>query len=642
MTHKFALVSLVGLGLTAASLAHAEETELDEIVISAGRLPVEEEKVGRAYTVITSEELERSQTRYLADALRSVTGLAVSRTGSHGGRTQVRIRGSEANHVLVLIDGVEVAATSSGEFDFGGLQVANIERIEVLRGPQSALYGSNATSGIIHIITKGGERGERNTTVQTEIGSDGTALANLGLSGGNERLDYAFSGAFRRNDGFNISDFGSEKDGDRNLTLNSKVRADITDDLQFDANIRYVNRRSETDDQDFSWPYTSTQGLVIDSDGYTKTREFYAGAGLTWSLLDGQFVQKLRGEYTNLETRGLASSSEYGDDGERLHLGYQGTVFFDTPDFANAKHSLTGAAEWERETYKNAYPTYTSQEGTKERDLYGFAIEYQGEFWDSLFLNSALRYDKNDAFDDAITFSTGLAYVIEETGTRLHSSVGTGVTNPTFFEQFGYIPSMFTGNENLKPEKNFGWDIGVEQKLFDERLTVDVTYFNERLTDEIYTAYAADFTATPANMGGVSKRQGIELSASLAVTDSLQVKATYTYLDATDPDGDIEVRRPKHSGSVNVTQSFQEGRGHFFIDAIFNGEMEDNEYIYSNSIDRVTLDDYVLVNIGADYQLTDTFTVYGRIENLFDVEYEEVYGYNTAGITGFVGMKASF
>ncbi len=618
------------------------EIQLQELVVSAGRTPVAAEKVGRAHTVLAGEELEKSQTRYVADALRRVPGLAVSRTGSFGGLTQVRVRGAEGNHVLVLIDGVEVSASSNGEFDFGSLQVADIDRIEVLRGPQSALYGSNATAGVIQIFTKGGIRNGYKVTGRTETGTDKTVLGNVLLQGGGQDFDVSLSGAVRRTDGFNISDFGSEKDGDRNVTLNGKTRWDITEKLQLDANLRFVDRKSDTDDQDFAFPPTPTQGLVIDTPSSTKTQELYGGAGLTWALFDDRFVQNIRGEYTDVERRGLTTNGRSGNDDDRVHLSYQGTFSFKTPDLLNSAHSLTGAVEWERETFRNAFPTNPSQTAKQERDLQGYVAEYRGEFYDRVFLSGAVRFDQNDAFEDTVTYSTSAAYLFRETGTRLHASIGTGVTNPTFFEQFGFVPARFVGNPGLSPEENFGWDIGVEQRLFDGRVVFDVTYFNERLKDEIQTQFLPGFATTPVNLPGTSKRQGVEVSVGFEVLEDLFAKASYTYLDANEPSGLEEVRRPRHTASLNLTYGFNEGRGNLFVDAVYNGRTQDLEFISATPQTRVTLDEYFLVNVGADYQVTDNLQLFGRIENLLDQDYEEIFSFNTPGINAYAGLKVTF
>ena len=370
---------LAGGSFVSGAKAQEEEaySDLEEIVVTAGRNPVAAEKVGRAHTVLTGEELEKTQTRYVADALRRVPGVSVSRTGSFGGLTQIRLRGSEANHVLVLIDGVEVAGTSNGEFDFGSLQVADIERIEVIRGPQSALYGSNAASGVIQIITKGGIRNAYRVTARSEVGTDKTLLGNVLVQGGGETFDVALSGAARGTEGFNISGYGSEKDGDRNVTLNGKARWDLTEDLHFDGSLRFVDRESDTDDQDFTWG-SSTYAEVIDTPSKVETRDVFGGGGLTWELFEDRFVQKFRGEISDLQNRGRNNNGHYGDDGTRYHVSYQGSWVFDAPEFWDSAHSLTGAAEWERETYRNVYPSSASQAATQSRDLLGYVAEYRG------------------------------------------------------------------------------------------------------------------------------------------------------------------------------------------------------------------------------------------------------------------------
>lgn len=640
MNKKNLVCSTAILALSAFSSAVSEEIKLDEIVVSAGRVPVEAEKVGRAFTVITSEEIEKSQTRYVADILRRVPGLAVSRTGSFGGLTQVRIRGSEGNHVLVLIDGVEVANTANGEFDFGTLQASNIDRIEVLRGPQSALYGSNATAGVIQIFTKGGLRNDYRVTAQSELGTDRTVLGSVAVQGGTEKMDFSLSSSFRRTDGFDISPVGDEDDGDENLTLNGRLNWDITEDLDLNLNLRYVNRDADTDVQDFT-PGSPTEGLAIDFAGYTKTQEIYGGVGLNWTTLDADLIHKLRAEITDVTSKSRGSSGFSGTEDNRYHVSYQGTYFFDTPTI-NADHSLTGAVEWEKETFQNRYPSNPSQRPEQSRNFYGLVAEYRGEFFDQLFVSGGLRYDRNDDFDDTYTFSTSAAYVIPQSRTRFHGSVGTGVTNPTFYEQFGFFPSSFQGNPNLKPEENFGWDIGVEQKFWNDRAVIDVTYFNERLEDEIATEFLPGFIATPVNLDGISKREGIEIAGSVNLTEALLMTASYTYLRAEQPDGLDEVRRPNHTGALGVNYTYAEGKGNLFADMNFNGAMEDNEFNSTTARTRVTLDRYVLFNIGADYQVSEKVKIYGRIENLFNEDYQEVYGFNTQGTTAFLGVKATF
>ncbi len=624
-------------------------TLLDRILVTDGLTPVEQEKSGRAFTVITGEQLEKNQIRYVADALRFVPGFSVSRTGSFGGMTQVRVRGAEANHLLVMVDGVEVSETSSGEFDFGSLLVDDIDRIEVLRGPQSTFWGSNATAGVVNIITRRGERDGFRATARSEVGTDGTALAAGSVSGGGENYDLAIAGAFRRTDGFNISDFGNEKDGDRNTTLNGSFTVDLTENLTLDGTLRYVDRKSDVDPQDFSTSgppnYTPgpDYGLVIDGDDWTATREFFGSVGATHVSLDGALTQKARFTGSDTHRDNFSDDQLSWNDGNRYNGTYQASYQFDTPGFLDANHQITGGYEWEQETFTPSHLTETF-----ERESNSLIAEYRGDFLDQFYVNAGIRRDFNQEFQDATTYTVSGAWKIPNTETRLHASVGTGVTNPTFFEQFGYIPSTFDGNPDLIPEESFGWDIGVEQGFFDRALIVDLTYFNQDLTNEIATIYLPpDYAVSmPINRDGKSKRQGVEVSATVDFFNGFTATATYTYVDATEQTEAggprlREVRRPIHSGSLTAAYLFYDNRARIFGEAVFNGEMEDNAYVPALA-PRVTLDPYTVVNIGGSFKFSDTFEGYGRIENVFDEEYEEIFGYNTQGRTAFLGVRGTF
>ena len=616
-------------------------TQLDQILVTDGLTPVAQEKSGRAFTVISGEELQRSQTRYVADALRQVPGFAVSRTGAHGGLTQVRVRGAEANHLKVLIDGVEVSETSSGEFDFGSLVVDDIDRIEVLRGPQSTFWGSNALAGVVNIITRRGERNGWSARTRSETGTDGTFLGGVAVSGGGDNYDVALSGLFRRNDGFDISGTGGEKDSDRNATVNGRFTVDLTPDFSVDGTLRYVNRRSELDPQDIAWG-SPTEGRVIDGDTETATREFFGSLGATHVALDGALTQRLRftGSDTFRENFDNGTVTSW-NDGNRYNGLYQATYAFATPGLLDAVHQVSGGYQWERETFR---PSHLSE--TFARTSNAFIGEYCGEFLGQFNLNLGLRHDRNDRFADATTYSVAGAWRIPDTGTRLHASVGTGVTNPTFFEQFGYVPATFRGNPNLRPERSFGWDVGVEQSFFGGVLVTDVTYFNQNLTHEIATVFDQNFVSSPVNRDGVSRRHGIEVSATVEVFNGFAARASYTYLHATEQTQAggprmREVRRPKHSGSLGVSYTFYDARARLFADLVFNGRMEDLAFVPSLP-PRVTLPAYTVVNVGGSFAVNDNLEIYGRVENLFDRNYQEVFGYGTQGRTAFIGVRGTF
>ncbi|MGI6854210.1 TonB-dependent receptor plug domain-containing protein [Mesorhizobium sp. 1B3] len=634
-----ALALTIGAGAQQAESDTDEALRLDTVLVTDGLTPIEQEKSGRAFTVISGKELEQRQIRYVADALRQVPGFAVSRTGSFGGPTQVRVRGTEANHLLVMIDGVEVSETSTGEFDFGSLLVDDIDRIEVLRGPQSAFWGSNAMAGVVNIITRRGERNSFSGSARVETGTDGTWLGGVSLSGGGETYDIALSGAFQNTGGFNVSDFGDERDGDRNATLNGRFAADLSDALSLDGTLRYVNRRSDLDPQDFN-PGSPTYGLVIDGSDETATRELFGSIGVTHVALDGALTQKARVTGGDMYRENVAEIGTSWSDGNRYTGVYQASYQFDTPGLLDASHQLTGGYEWQRETFT---PSHLDQ--TFDRSTNSFVGEYRGAFLDRFFLNAGLRRDLNDLFGDATTYSLSGAWKLTE-ATRLHASIGTGVTNPTFFEQFGYVPDSFVGNPNLDPEKSFGWDIGIEQRFFDGMLVADITYFNQDLTNEIAIVYGPDYTSSVVNRNGVSKRQGIEIGATLDLFNGFSANASYTYTKATEQmvaGGPrlAEIRRPEHSGSIGAAYRFHDDRARIFGEVAFNGEMEDLAYVPSLP-PRVTLASSTVVNVGGSFKFTEYLEAYGRVDNLLDADYEEVFGYNTQGLTAFFGLKGTF
>ncbi|EBV3599840.1 TonB-dependent receptor, partial [Salmonella enterica subsp. enterica serovar Virchow] len=387
-------------------------------------------------------------------------------------------------------------------------------------------------------------------------------------------------------------------------------------------------------------------GRVIDGNDYTATREFLGSLGATYVSLDGALTQKARftGSDTHRDNYASAKggSTSY-DDGNRYKGSYQASYQFDTPGLLGAKHQITGGYDWQRETFA---PSHLTQ--TFSRESNSLVGEYRGEFADQFYVNAAARHDFNDRFKDATTFSLSGAWKVPGTQSRLHASVGTGITNPTFFEQFGYIPATFVGNPNLKPEESFGWDIGLEQGFFDRRLVLDATYFNQDLTNEIATVYGGppNYPSTPINRGGKSKRQGVELSATVDLQNGFTATAMYTYTDATEQTAAggprvEEVRRPKHSGSLGVAYVFYDQRARVFADAVFNGRMEDVAFV-PGLPPRVSLDAYTVVNVGGSFKINDHLEAYGRVENVFDEKYQEVFGYSTPGRTAFAGLKGSF
>lgn len=606
--------------------------ELETITVSANLTPTPTKEVGSAVTIITREELEQRQIRFVADALRSVPGVAVSRSGSVGSLTQVRLRGSEANQTLVLIDGIEVAnPVGFAEFDFGNLLAQDIERIEVLRGPQSALYGSDAVGGVVNIITRKG-KGQTRGAAFVEGGARGTAAGGASLGGSTDRVDYFLSAGGLRTDGF--SQFaehlgGRERDGYRNLTAFGKLGVQALDNLRFDFVGRGTDYELETDDSS-AFPY--------DADSTTDGRQAFGRAQATLDLFDGMWQQKFGASHTDQSylnvsesypdsTPGFYETSDF--EGQKTKFDYQSSL---KVDGEAAGHVFVFGAEHEIEE-----ATSTFMPGDRRIEQSSLAGQYQLTLWDSLFLTGSVRGDFNDMFGDVVTYRGTGAYVFSETGTKIRGSWGTGIKNPTLFELYG-SSANFQGNPNLTPENAEGWDVGVDQAFFDDRLTVETTYFDQKIEDLI-----SGVGNSAINIEGKSNIHGVELGLSARVTDHLTVRAAYTWLDTEAPNGEELTRRPDHLASLDVNYVFLDGRATANLGVVYNGEQDDTFALppfYTS--ERVTLDSFWIVNVRGSYRLNDSAEIYGRVENVLDEEYEEIYGFGGAGRTAIIGMRTSF
>ncbi len=630
---RTAIVTALALSMNAPLVYAQSGTEeiVEEMVVVGSRLPTEEFKVGRAVTVLDEVEIQDLGYEYAADLFRFVPGVAVSRTGGYGGLTQLRLRGAEANHVLVLIDGIDVSAAGSGEFDFSSLLSADIERIEVLRGPQSGLYGSNALAGVISIHTRQPAEGLA-IDINLEGGDDDTQQGAVSLSGGNERVQGRLSFAQRKSE-FDLSSndavIGSEDDEDDNQTISGQLRAEITDALSVNLFGRRTERETETDGFDFSGG--PQQGLPIDNNSFSDTEDQTLGVAATLALADGRSISRLGLEQTDTEIDG----GSFGSEAERTQVRFDTTWEWAPAGDINQRTTLF--IQDEEESFRNLYPFDPSQAPTQKRDLLGYGIEHRVEIGEALFVNGTLRQDDNDDFDDETTYSVDIAYLVNDGRTRLHASYGSGVTNPTFFEQFGFVPGTFVGNPDLKPEQSKGWDAGIEHTFWNDQLTLDLTYFDADLKDEIQS-----FFPSVINLDGDSERQGVELSAVYQLGENTSITANYTYTDADEPGGE-EVRRPEHTGSLSAAHDFLDGRLRIAGNVAFNGEQLDNDFrnFFVNGFvtEQTELDSYTLVNANASYNVTEDLQIYVRLENVFDEDYEPVLGYAAPGRTAYAGVR---
>ncbi len=611
----FMLLSLVIAG---AAAAHADD-DLPAIVVTPYYVPTAISRAGTAITVITHDQIAQSNAGSVAQLLRSVPGLSVTESGGVGSSTTVSIRGAEPDHTLVLIDGVRVnePAASSGGFDFSQLTLTNIDRIEIVRGPQSALYGSDAMGGVINIITKKAANGESRSSVTAQGGSYGTESVSGSMSQSAGAFSLAASGTWFNTTGF--SRIGSrdhdEPDGAEKWAGTVSGSIDGGDGVRLDFGVDGYNETSAFDetgnpDADSS----QTRNLV---NGYTK---------LSFPSLDGwlhnsinlfamsdsrhvidDFSTPGNPDFEVTDFHGSDVGAEYQGD---FTLGSNGTFLFGTR-VEQESGTVTG---------------FTPFSGT--RDLFALYSLYQWNVGERLHLSFGGRYDGEVDGQGFLTGRMTAVYDISETETRVHASIGTGAKRPTFYEL--YAP--FYGNPDLEDETSWGADLGVDQTLFDGRLTLSATAFYNRFRNLIdfnppsYVAVNVDNADTA----------GAELSGTAnIIPGKLSATATYTYLYSRNLENGLPLsRRPRNSGTLGLTYTGID-RLSATLAATFVGERTNDPNA------TIWLPGYTRVDLNVDYQLNDHVTVFGRIVNLFNATYQDPYGYNTSGLAVYAGLTAT-
>ncbi|WP_285711800.1 TonB-dependent receptor plug domain-containing protein [Erythrobacter oryzae] len=602
------------------------------ILVSAARdAAIPREDYTGSATALTADDLDRRQTRDIADVLRDVPGVAVAGVA---GQTQIRLRGSEANHVLVLVDGIEVSDPFAGEFDIGTLQAEPGARLEVLRGAQSALYGPDAIGGVVAYQSASGDS-LPGFAARLEGGTQGTVngAARYGASG--IGWDAALSAVVVSTDGQPNARGGTRDIGRDSYTLAGKGSVELTDTLTLRAAARFIRTEGQTNDSDFDRT-SPTFGFIIDSPGTGFTNEaIYALVGARLDTLEGRWTHDLSAQIADVEreTFGPFGQSS-GSEGDRVKASYV-SAFEITP-----AHRVTFAADYEVEGFRNAFAGSGGFTTRREIEQVGLVGEYRysGEAFD---LTAALRHDINDLFQDATTFRVGAGYSLTGT-TRLRAAAGSGVKNPGFFELYGFVDGRFIGNAALRPEKSTGWEVGIDQGLGDNA-TLAVTYFDSELEGEIFTTFPPpNFIATPANRTTVSKQRGIEVSLNARLGEQFSLDAAYSYLDA-EENGVEEVRRPNHIASAALTWEAPAEAASATLVVRYNGETPDVAFTDPSFVPvRVTLDDYTLVNFNARVKLTDSLAAFARVENLLGEEYEQVFSFVSPGRSAVVGVEARF
>ena len=633
------------IGPSAAPAAIGDSVAAAAGPASAAGIPIAQ--IGTAVTVVTGDDIRNAQVRHVAEALRALPGVQVSGSGSVGSLTQIRIRGAEGKHTRVVIDGIEANTTKDGEFDFSNLSAEDIERIEIVRGPMSGIYGAGALGGVVNIITKA-PKGPLGLTLRTEAGSFGTRDVAARLAGGNDNGYIALSGQWRDIKGFNIAPEGNEKDGTRLGSFAFRAGGKITPDADIDVVFRQSNKRAAFDE---FGTVPKPRLTADDAADVLKETSTLAGVRMRWETLDGKLSHEFKASHASSEAVnrflpftgfGAGFINNTRDQGERNTFGYSATYRLDTPAIAG-KHAFTGRVEQETEKFtpSSDFGFFDGDGIERKRSRVSYAGEWRGTFADRLTLTAGARHDDNDTFQDFTTWRASASLVLRAFGLRPHASVGTGVKLPGMYDQFGPNSTDYKSNPNLKPETSFGWDAGIEATILQGRAVVDVTYFHANLENKIGLDFA-NYPFSPINLAGTSTREGVEVAARYLLTPTTSLGLAYTYTDARDPKGDPELRRAPHAGRADVTSTFLDGKARVTLGTSYNGRKPDAAFDPFFTRSTVTLNNYWLASAAISYKLQPNVEIFGRVENIFDVKYQEVYGYNTAGLAAYGGVRITF
>ncbi|MDG1693255.1 MAG: TonB-dependent receptor [Porticoccaceae bacterium] len=610
-------------------LKSAEDfSEIEEILVSASLIPIAASQSANAFTVINQEAIQNRAALSLSDLLRDVAGLAVSRSGVAGSLTQIRARGAEANHLLVLIDGVEAGDPSQDDaVNWGTLTSDDIERIEVIKGPQSALYGSDAVSGVVNITTRRAQN-PFSASIYSDVGSFATKRNGFNVGHVQDGYDVRFSVNQIETDGENISRVGNEKDGYDNNTYTLSAGLELSEQLDVTISARQSEGFIESDsDNDYD-------GFVEDQDQVSDFKNETRGIQANYISADKQWQHKLK----------LSNTSNYNQAYAESVAGMMTSSSKDQYQFVGSKlwdassQRLSVLLESEKQDFSQQGPLTSwgadpNQDRESTTDSVG--VEFRSQLTSKLTYALSVRHDDNSEFDNATTRKLEASYQTEIG--RLRGAYGTAIKNPTFSERFGTYTN-FIGNSNLQPEKSESWEIGLDRQLDGGDMTVSATIFNAELENEINGFYWAGTGFTAVNKEGLSKRQGVELTASGKVGNMIDLNASYTYTDSVETDGDSyddEIRRPRHIASLNLAWNPVD-RVHINTNIQFNGSQTDD--FFGKTTETVTLDSFTLINLSANYDATKNLAVYMHLNNLLDEDYEEVYGYETLGF----GLSAGF
>ncbi len=636
-----ALTALAGSLCSAPAFA---DGSVETVVVTATRTEQPRDITGESVSVLGADTLRTLQTVSLTDALALTPGVVVDQNGGQGQPTTISIRGAETGQTLVLIDGVRIndpSGTDDGAI-LGDVLVNNIDRVEVLRGPQSTLYGSDAIGGVVDILSRRGGDSPLALNATAEAGSLDTYHLNAAANGSTDAVDYGVAANYLHSNGISAADKRNgnpETDGYGNLGLTENVRVHLGDTVSLDLRSYYTNARADFDDNSLFFP----PFLTLDSAAY-NTNRFLAGyAGLNVDLFGGMFHNRIAVMATQSNREFFDSAFDIihknaVDKGHATRFEYQGVV-----DLA-PNTQITFGAESQRASFISDFfdsiPVFASS--AKGHDaINGYYAQAQATFFDALTLTSGVRYDDNDKFGHHTSLKLAGAYKLTDS-TTLHANYGDGFKAPSLYELFSQY-----GTPTLAPETARGWEAGVDQSVLNGRVRGTLTYFQRR-TNNLIDFQSCFVFSPPVQCAlqpngfyfniGRARASGVEAEINANVTDTITASLNYTNMNAKDLLTGLALpRRPQNHASAIVTWT---PASDWSVGASVNYVGREIDQYDSSTTPPTAFPNggHTLVNLFGQYSFGQ-WSVFARVENLFGQHYEPLIGYGAPGRTIFAGVR---
>lgn len=577
-------------------------------------------------TILKGDDLRRQGIQTVLDALRTVPDLKVRYAQKNGSITEIYMRGEESWHVLVRFDDIPVNRTDFGGFDFADFLIDDIDRIEIERGPNSALYGDRATAGVISIYTRSG-RGLKKPDYffRAEPGSQHGNWFAGGYANHTGRFYGAFSLQNRETKGFNISQQGNEKDGRRTFVFNGKGGVEFSKDFFVEASLRHFDRKMFFDPLAQPLP---------DGDAQDRFRHTFGRLYGNYRAPNGNSTHRLGIHFDQQDYSSLTPAIwpfPITTSGSTQGADYKGTFRYGLGNTSN-----TSILVLDQKTQR-----FTSNLGPSEqRNQFGTAYEHIAVFPFGLTANGVLRQDFHNTFDNFFTWRFALSQKLL-TGTRLHASIGKSYTLPGYFDMRVTTPT-YLANRSLRPETTTGWEAGIEHSFGDGFFVAGATYFSSRAHNRL-TVIDLRPILQAVNVPGTSPRHGVEITGTLRPWKWLTLQAGYTYTDAEDPSGAPAYRQPRHAGTFVTTFHGLGGKLNANVIVTNSSRARDafftSGYVFSPI--AVTLRSQTLINAIVTYQLTQAAQAYLRADNLLNDRGQDAFSYVSPGAAVFFGLRMS-